>query len=174
MRNYIRNIHPNPPIIKTFIKKGTDALELVKYAETQINKYNINFSAGEQVWCVLDVDDKTDEQLQNAFIDAGKHNIKMALSNPSFELWYLLHFIFTTAFFNNCQLISDLKKHIPNYVKNRSIFDKIKDITAAALRNAELLELHHIRNTTVLPSRNSNPSTMVYKLVNCFFPLNTG
>ncbi len=44
----------------------------------------------DQVWCVLDVDQFP--RVREALAAAGKHGIEVALSNPCFEIWLLLHF----------------------------------------------------------------------------------
>ncbi len=44
----------------------------------------------DQAWCVLDVD--THETLEEALREAGRLGIRMAVTNPCFELWLLWHF----------------------------------------------------------------------------------
>jgi len=50
-----------------------------------------------EVWCVFDLDIKPDNgtlttDFNNAIELANRHNIKVAYSNDSFELWFLLHY----------------------------------------------------------------------------------
>lgn len=45
----------------------------------------------DQVWCVFDCDDLTADQIHRAIDMATHHGFRVALSNQSFELWYLLH-----------------------------------------------------------------------------------
>jgi len=53
---------------------------------------------GREVWCVFDFDIKSDEaetqpeDFNNAIVKAESHGMKVAWSNDSFELWFLLHY----------------------------------------------------------------------------------
>lgn len=88
--------------------KTTDPLGLVKKAVFfKKNKYEINPEDGDRVYCIFDVDinyqnpdslkAKTDE-IQAAYEVAKRNDIKLGISNPCFELWFLLHFTYSTAF----------------------------------------------------------------------------
>ncbi|MFC4190557.1 MULTISPECIES: RloB family protein [Streptomyces] len=47
----------------------------------------------DQVWCVIDVEAPTPHSsLSDALRLAERHGIEVALTNPCFELWILLHF----------------------------------------------------------------------------------
>ncbi|MGH3940412.1 MAG: RloB family protein, partial [Pseudonocardiaceae bacterium] len=52
-------------------------------------------------WCVFDVEwPKNHPNLKQAIQLARDHNIRLAISNPCFELWLILHFEDQTAFLN--------------------------------------------------------------------------
>ncbi len=51
--------------------------------------------AHDEVWCVFDVD--THPKMEEAVELAGRHDIKVAVSNPCFELWLVLHYQDQTA-----------------------------------------------------------------------------
>jgi hypothetical protein len=46
----------------------------------------------EQVWCVFDKDDFSDNDFNNAIVMATANNFKLAYSNQAFEYWLILHF----------------------------------------------------------------------------------
>ena len=46
----------------------------------------------DQVWCVFDKDDFPDKNFNAAIALAKRNRIRVAYSNQSFELWYVLHF----------------------------------------------------------------------------------
>ena len=48
---------------------------------------------GDSIWCVFDRDDNSNEVLLRAKQSAQKEGYHLAYSNPSFELWFLLHFV---------------------------------------------------------------------------------
>jgi hypothetical protein len=82
--------------IKTPKVRQTDPISLVKAAINIINKKRsdcrISQEDGDEIYCVYDVDDNSDEDLNSAKELAEKNGIKIFLSNPCFEIWFLLHF----------------------------------------------------------------------------------
>lgn len=67
---------------------------------------------------------------------------------PCFEFWLLLHYDFVTKPFNCCDdVVRELKKHWPDYVKNskcaRQIYDKLQDSLDAAIERARSIEPVH-------------------------------
>ena len=94
----------------------------------RIRNYGKSLSARDELWCVVDKDQWTSDQL-NALI-AWQHEPSpvfrgVALSNPKFELWLLAHFqeLPATCGSSECDRLleihhSDYKKHI-----NARLFD---------------------------------------------------
>ena len=92
----------------------------------------------DDVWCVFDV-----EQIANntSFLEAvdkaRRAKINLAITNPAFEYWYLLHFFRTDRpFINAEQVIGQLKKYLPKYDKSISVYESIRDKTDTAIANA--------------------------------------
>lgn len=77
--------------IETPNSKFTDPVNLAKFAKEQIKKGDLDLKNGDAIWCVFDCDENTNEDMSRACRTAGK-DIKICLSNPSFELWFLLHY----------------------------------------------------------------------------------
>ena len=69
------------------------------------------------VWCVFDVDE---HQLDAALEKAKQEDIMLAISNPCFELWLLLHFCDQHAFTDSKAAQRALKKYIGDYDKSGS------------------------------------------------------
>ena len=92
----------------------------------------------------------------------------MAYSNPSFELWFLLHFVNQQTEVEDCQALIRLLKQpnrIPDYEKNRDCFDVLKPLQATAIQRAKV-RTEQIQNQGIEPiSRQSNPLTTVWELV---------
>ena len=63
---------------------------------------------GDSIWCVFDRDDNSNEVLLRAKQSAQKEGYHLAYSNPSFELWFLLHFVNQQAEVEDCQVIDSL------------------------------------------------------------------
>ncbi len=57
---------------------------------------------------------------------SNNDNVLICDSMPSIELWFLLHFKYTTQEFTNCEeLLVELKKYLPDYMKKRTFLEKV-------------------------------------------------
>jgi hypothetical protein len=112
----------------------------------------------EEVWCVFDIDE---HPLVPAAKDQARANgIELAISNPCFELWALLHFQDQHAHIERGKLHHRCATHMPGYEK-RLDYGTLRPKYSDALKRAGDLERwHESRGTT-----GANPSTTVYKLV---------
>lgn len=123
---------------------------------------------GDSIWCVFDRDDNSNEVLLRAKQSAAKEGYRLTYSNPSFELWFLLHFANQQAEVEDCQALIRLLKQpgrLPDYEKNKDYFDALKPLQAVAVQRAKTRS-EQIQNQGTEPiSRQSNPLTTVYELV---------
>ncbi len=73
--------------------KGQNAVVTVEAAITEGSRRLLGERIYDDVWCVLDVEHAAHEaKLNEATALAREHNIRMFLSNPSFEVWLIAHF----------------------------------------------------------------------------------
>ncbi len=117
----------------------------------------------DEVWCVFDVEGVTEnkQSLHRAVDKAKANNLNLAVSNPAFEYWYLLHFKSTTQpFADASEVKTALRKVMPDYEKNQNILPKIYDRTNEAISRAKEVARHAPPNDPF-----PNPSTSVFKLV---------
>ena len=123
---------------------------------------------GDSIWCVFDRDDNSNEVLLRAKQSAQKEGYHLAYSNPSFELWFLLHFVNQQTEVEDCQALIRLLKQpgrLPDYEKNKDYFDVLKPLKSTAIQRAKA-RAEQVRNQdTELISRQSNPLTTVWELV---------
>ena len=115
---------------------------------------------------VLDIDnDPLKAEKISELIQANTNRaISFVTSNPTFEIWFLLHFRYTTkAYPNGDAVIDDLKKYIPDYEKNKDVYSLCCDKLEEAIRNADKLETYH--KGKGWPSTDCNPRTDVAALV---------
>jgi len=117
------------------------------------------------IWCVMDVEAPKPHVSLAAALDKAKANgLDVALSNPTFEYWYLLHFEKTSALMqSNKVLMKKLKKHHSKYKKNDpGFFEVVYPRTAEAIKNSKsvLKEKHYGDDL-----RDCNPSTHVHCVV---------
>ncbi|MCY4621945.1 MAG: RloB family protein [bacterium] len=116
----------------------------------------------DEIWCVLDVDDHPN--LKSAIDRALQKNVKLAVSNPCFELWLILHLQDQTAHVDRHRAQRLAKQHgIMDGKEVRSeMFDRLKNNYEDAKRRARMLDQKHEGDGS--PPR-SNPSTGVWRLI---------
>lgn len=96
----------------------------------------------DQIWCVFDYDEH--EDLSKALDKACANSVKIALSTPCFEFWYLLHFLYTTRGFRDpSQVINMLKQHIRDYDKSLAPLGVLLAKLDNAMENALKLRKHN-------------------------------
>ncbi|MCJ7482883.1 MAG: RloB family protein [Thermodesulfovibrionales bacterium] len=165
LRNRLRLSSVEVEIMKA---DGTDALSVVDYAINMREKRKREAKHSctvpfDSVWAVFDTERASiNPKLKDALHKADIKKINVALSNPCFEFWLLLHDEFTTAPFLKCKnVIRYIKeKHLPDYEKgNIPVENYIRKI-ATAVCNAERCQKHHKTAGT-----DDNPSTRVHLLV---------
>ena len=101
---------------------GSDPTSVVRYAcERKKDESGTGF---DEVWCVIDVEAYDNPRdLTGALQTASDNNIKIALSNPCFEVWLLYHFERVGRPFDDCQdVIHKLEIYINNYAKGGDYF----------------------------------------------------
>lgn len=147
---------------------GRNTLSLVDFAIEYVGENNIDLSL-DDCWLVFDKD-SFDKNFDSAINKAQKNNFKVAYSNESFELWFLLHFSFMSSALTRSMYISKLTENLKlvsgdknyKYSKTSDIYTLIKDKESDAIRNAKkLIDLHSNKKSFL----EKNPSTSVYLLV---------
>jgi hypothetical protein len=141
--------------IKT-IGVGRGTLRVVERAiKEQDDMYN-------QIWCVFDLDNFSPAHFNNAVAKAEKKGLRVAYSNPCFELWFALHFDYIDIE-NNCKDLQDKLGAKIGYDKNRpDMYIVLALHQQTALRNADRLYKSY---PNAMALSNKAPSTTVYLLV---------
>ena len=124
----------------------------------------------DRIYCVFDKDHHTTyykalDRIKRANLNEG-HSIIAITSIPCFEFWLLLHFVYTTKPFDIghgsicANVISDLKKHIPEYTKgDMNIYQATQKRLDNAIRNSKMVLSYCETAGTDMPS------TMIHELV---------
>ncbi|MCX9025077.1 MAG: RloB family protein [Candidatus Methanoperedens sp.] len=144
--------------------KYTDPVGLVEWARYYIKRKELDLKGGDKIWCVFDCDSNKNKQLSEACKNAGK-DIIICFSNPSFELWYLLHFDNIQSKIWREEVNVRLTKRIPGYTKTKDCYDLLEKYRPVAIENAKNLTKKLEKSGTELISVESNPSTQVYNIV---------
>jgi hypothetical protein len=125
---------------------GTDPLSVVNKVleEKQDRKHDGNWLDKDSAWAVFDGDEHIQRDSNNwhqAIQKAKKENIQLAITNPSIELWYLIHFQDNSASISQDKARERLNKYIPNYEKARCYYlEKLKGLTQDAIARAKVLD----------------------------------
>lgn len=96
----------------------------------------------DEVWCVFDRDSFPRHRVNSAIASAEQQGFKVAFSNESFELWYVLHFCYLDAELNRHQYCAKLSELLGgNYEKNSSqMYQRLVELQPIAIKNAKRLE----------------------------------
>lgn len=146
---------------------GASPSKVVERALVEKRKNNYDL-----VWCVFDVEAPTphhdlDEAWQMAL---GKSHLKVIITNPCFEYWFLLHYRKTAQLMNsNEDVYRLLVKEYPDFEKaNDNIISYLMadEKTTAAINNAKaiIVEKNYVCDFGY-DLRKCNPSTHVHFLV---------
>ena len=128
-----------------------------KTSDRHARKERDAYLAYDEIWCVFDVDEHA--KLADARQQARDNGIELAVSNPCFELWALLHFQSQTAFLERHTARIKLKEHLPAYDKSLP-FERLWPGYIDAVRRATHLE----RRCEERGCPGDNPSTGVHRL----------
>ncbi|MFI9384852.1 RloB family protein [Kutzneria sp. NPDC052558] len=150
----LRRSRRDPTVRVRVIAKGVAPDQLVRHAQRVGGDYD-------EVWCVVDTDEF---DIAKAARLADELGVRLAVSNPCFELWLLLHFTeHRVASPSYRDLRPKLIKHVPGYDKCRVEFAQYEPGVADATRRGERLD-------PTGRDHDRNPSTGVWKLVRQVLP----
>lgn len=142
----------NPAVRVVVEAKGVDPVRLIRFAAQKRDVLGCD-----EVWCVVDVDEF---DVPAAVAAAKQYDVRLAISNPCFEYWLLLHFELCTApltCYDDAR--RKLVKHVPQYAKSGLCFTDfasgVDDAIERARSRCEVVGTEHTRN----------PSTGVWALV---------
>lgn len=157
-------------IIKTVPGNETDPENLVKQTIKKVKDLDLDLESDDKAYCIFDTDTKKrkNSQIDMAIKLAKSNNIGIITSSPCIELWFLLHFEYTTGYMTSDCAIERLKTHFPKYSKNCDIFSEIKSKTSLAYDRAKKLEKYQVSNGNDIKSVEANPHTEVYKVIDDF------
>ncbi|MFC4057974.1 RloB family protein [Planomonospora corallina] len=122
----------------------------------------------DECWCVFDVEwPKNHPNLRQAVQAAKEHGIRLAISNPCFELWLILHFHDQTAFMSTDEA-ERRSRQLDGRSGKRIAADQYMQRRHAASQRAALLAERHAQNQSMFPK--DNPSSTVGDLLKAIEP----
>ena len=156
------------PYIIKFHKSGhlTDPTKLAESIRKRWDAEEADVRTGDMAFVVVDLDNKDSKAKEIQHLEAKNSIEKFIVSNPSFEVWYLLHYEYSTRSYMNADaVIRELKKHYPGYEKTSEMFPLLKDKMGNAITNAEKLEAYYNVEERLHPDAKCNPYTNVNRLI---------
>lgn len=136
-----------------------------KHVQKRMDNYlqNKNKNPKYEAWLVVDVDNRDEDKLGSLYNwQKNRANYGLAVSNPSFEFWLLLHFEEGTDITSSKDCINRLesKGYLPNYSKTKIDSRKITiDHINNAIRRAKIIDSPPCKTWP------QTTGTTVYKLV---------
>ena len=117
----------------------------------------------DEFWCVFDVEwPRNHPGLGEALHQARENDIRLAITNPCFELWLILHFKDHGAWLDN-DGARRLRRELDGSPGKSLEAAKYMPLVADAARRAADLETRHQKNATVFP--HDNPSSGMHRLI---------
>jgi hypothetical protein len=142
----------NAAVATKIVRGKADPIDLLNTADWHLVSEQLD-----EIWCVTDVNGLF-TRVMEAFERVDEiAKIRLAISNPCFELWLLLHFEGRTAAVGRCRdLARAVRRYVPNYVKAVD-FRLFESGVEDAIQRASALKSDEVRCP--------NPSTGVWELV---------
>lgn len=153
---------------------STDPKGMYKKISQYWKEKELDEKQGDIAFIVLDLDCNPDKALLIKELAKKNKSMKFVISNPCFEVWFLLHFKYSThTYASSSEVIKDLRNHISNYEKNMPVAEMIADKLEVAMTNAGKLKNYFEKIGAKWPSEACNPYTDVTIVIDVFNKFNS-
>ncbi len=150
----------------------TDAYGIVSYAKKYIHKEKLNLELGDKGYCVFDSDPVSNPDIKKVFqaLDGcEKKGLYSIFSNPSFEVWFVMHFCDAPHGKSAKQMKKCLKELLkdkyPHYAETVDIYDYILPRQEDALKRARTLHKSQSAVHETVYSHACNPYTDIFYFI---------
>ncbi|MBL7205677.1 MAG: RloB domain-containing protein [Desulfobacteraceae bacterium] len=116
-------------------KHDTSPPQVLKRAEEFVKEKGLGRK--DEVWLVMDRDQWTDEQLHGVCFGCRISAFNLAVSNPQFEYWLLLHFEDGSGVSGSRECTQRLMRYLPHFNKAHLEVQKVKPGISDAIYRAE-------------------------------------
>ena len=148
--------------------RGCDPRRLVEEARDARRRERSQSTGSTKYWCVFDVEAPTPHaRLSEAVQMARDNDICLAISNPCFELWLVLHHTDHDRWINNDDCWGLLRQHDKS--QHKSLDGAIyMPLRHQAIKRAKRLAALHVSASRMHPK--DNPSSSLYRLLEAIVP----
>ena len=168
-RIYFRELakaHNRKYVVRFAKGNSTDPIGIVKDTIKDYEKECTD--EGDMAFAVFDTDADENKQkyIDEAVTLAKRKGVHTVCSTPCFEVWYLMHFRYSTGpILSSRKVLEEMEKYVPGYEKSSGIYHKIRNMTMTAIHNAERIEAYHDMDGIRKKSIKRNPGTEVHEIV---------
>ena len=147
--------------------KGSSPLQVLGRMKNYIKQEGLKVS--DEAWLIVDKDQWSEADLNQLHAWAEERvNYGLAVSNPQFEYWLLLHFEDGHDIANAQDCMTRLKRHLPHYDKGVEVERVTAASIEAAVKRAEQRDNPPCKDWPRKPG-----STTVYRLVRKILAMDT-
>ena len=144
---------PGQSAPKTLVSMAVEARSRAIDEEAEIDEF----------WCAFDVEwPRNHPGLREVVERARQNDIQLAISNPCFELWLILHFQDHNAWLDNDNA-RRLRRRLDGSADKGLNTARYMPLVNDAMRRAVTLDKRHLRNGTVFPM--NNPSSGMHRFL---------
>lgn len=167
-RIYLEHFKGGDTEIRFVSGNETDPRALMRRLIQEKEEYEI--TSADLAICLIDSDfdsqrDKAIAEAEKQIPQADKETIRLIVSSPSFEIWYLCHFKYSTRQYQNKEeVLADLAHYIPGYKKSQDIYTSLAGKEEIAVHNAKKLEAWCKENGKRPHHVECMPSTDMYQV----------
>lgn len=165
---YLSNFKTRNTIIRCPSGNSTDPRNMFSELKKYCLEHDINKEYGDKIYLFMDSDLKEEkiEVLKSIKKECEKIGADIILSVPTFEIWFLNHFRYSTKEFKSGDdVLKELKRYIIDYKKGNNYYSLLSDKINYAVTNSNKLEKHHIDSNKDLLSNECNPYSGVHKVI---------
>jgi hypothetical protein len=156
-------IFQNPKVRVKMLPTEEDHLSAPGHVLDRLDRFKQEHDLNAQqdtLWLMVDVDHHRAKELSAVCQEALQKGFQLAVSNPCFELWLLLHHIEAIAEDKDCETVEKrLRAHLGGYNKINLQIEQFRLFIAEAIRRAKAL---HQDSAERWPA---STGTHVYKVV---------
>lgn len=155
-RDYLRALRRADQVVgKVHIDVDSDAAAPKDLVERAIKK--IKDPEVDECWCIFDVEAPVAHpNIESIVRTAEKHGVRLAVTNPCFELWLVLHHRNVTRYVTTTEIVKQSKEIDGRGGKGIDGSLYMKNLDQAGER-ADKLRQRHLQDGTTFP--NDNPSS---------------
>ena len=124
-----------------------DPLKMVKRCNEIFRNRGMSVRRGDHAFCVMDVDNCKDDDFRKALQYSEKNRIQIILSNPCFEVFFLLHFTDEIPNLTSKEMKKELSNHIEGYRETGDYWHFLLENQSDALMRSRC---YHLDNDSVI------------------------